>query len=345
MPFGRARILKILAALLFSCALVRGQNAPATAPAADEGRGGGRGGGGGAFSPVFGITVPAAGGGARGGRGGRGGGFGGGNMVTSLQNLRQQAVAEVGEEQADNLMQVWDSISYVERSLNTLNFGAMLRFGHVLARWIDRPMVPFPEELTPDEKKDWEPYLFQARTEQQALNLVDIQGMDMYQGWGAKMIFQRVIELDVPQMQSAINLVQGFEADAKDDASKHRWELFGKRLDAALCLLQSADHMVSYQAHLDRVRELHLKPDPNPPLGTGSDWARTDMMELARKEIDTMAHLRQLILSTKEPIIETSEEETIMALGPNIAEQIKDKIDTMNRHWRDYDRIFTGPNP
>jgi hypothetical protein len=86
----------------------------------------------------------------------------------------------------------------------------------------------------------------------------------------------------------------------------------------------------------------------NPPLGAASDWARTDMMELARKEIDTMIRLRQIIQSTKEPILETSDssdEETIMRLGPNVADQIKDKIDTMNKHWRDYDRIFTVPNP
>ena len=71
------------------------------------------------------------------------------------------------------------------------------------------------------------------------------------------------------------------------------------------------------------------------------------MMELARKEIDTMIRLRQIIQSTKEPILETADradEENVMRLGPNIAIQIKDKIDTMNRHWRDYDRIFTVPN-
>jgi hypothetical protein len=68
---------------------------------------------------------------------------------------------------------------------------------------------------------------------------------------------------------------------------------------------------------------------------------------LARKEIDTMIRLRQIIQSTKEPILETADradEESVMRLGPNVAAEIKDKIDTMNRHWRDYDRVFTAPN-
>ncbi len=42
----------------------------------------------------------------------------------------------------------WSALNEVERNLSILNFGGMLRFGHVLNRWITRPMVPFPQELT-----------------------------------------------------------------------------------------------------------------------------------------------------------------------------------------------------
>jgi len=34
-----------------------------------------------------------------------------------------------------------------------------------------------------------------------------------------------------------------------------------------------------------------------------------------------------------------------MRLGPDVAGQLQHKIDTMNAHWRDYDRLFTVPNP
>jgi len=106
--------------------------------------------------------------------------------------------------------------------------------------------------------------------------------------------------------------------------------------------------MVAYQAQLDRVKSLGAKPEQNPVLGVQSGWDRTDLMETARKEIDTMVNLRRLLQSTNEPILDlapTSAEETIMRLGPNVADQIKHKIDTMNAHWRDYDRLFTSPNP
>ena len=122
----------------------------------------------------------------------------------------------------------------------------------------------------------------------------------------------------------------------------------GKRLQAVIYLLQSADNMVDYQAQLDRVKSLGGKPEANPVLGVQSGWDRTDLMETARKEIDTMVNLNRLLESTKEPILDlapTPGEETIMRLGPNLTSQIKHKIEVMNGHWRDYDRLFTAPNP
>lgn len=319
-----------------------------------------------AFYPVVGIVVPNM---TRGGRGGRGGlvnlgdatsidfsyrmlkstrGAQPRNMIERLTNVRAFAVSEVGEEQADNLMEAWNSLDQASGNLDALNFGAMLQFGHVLNRWIVRPMVPFPSEMSWDEKKHYRRFLFQAKDEDQANNLIDIQAMRMFEGWGAKMLFQRVIETTVPQMRSAQNRIERVRDVAKDENSRKHWDLVAKRIEAATCLLHSADHMVSYQAHLDRVKQLGIKPEANPPLGVQNDWARADMMELARKEIDNMVRLRQIITSTSEPILETaatSEYETIMRLGPDTADQIKRKIDVMNAHWRDYDRIFSPPNP
>jgi hypothetical protein len=34
-----------------------------------------------------------------------------------------------------------------------------------------------------------------------------------------------------------------------------------------------------------------------------------------------------------------------MKLGPNFQSVLRQKVRTMNAHWRDYDRLFTMPNP
>lgn len=269
-------------------------------------------------------------------------------LAERVTTLRAFAATEVGEEQADNLVEVWSALNDAQRNLEILDFGGMLRFGHVLNRWITRPMVPFPEELTAAEKKDYRQFIFQAKGDEQAADLVDIQAMREYEGWGAHLLFQRTIELTLPRMNRAVYLVQGLASAAKDDAARAQWELTGKRLQAVIYLLESADDMVAYQAQLDRVTSVGAKPEANPVLGTQSSWDRTDLMETARKEIDTMVNLERLLESTSEPILDlapTPGEETIMRLGPNVTAQIKHKIDVMNAHWRDYDRLFTVPNP
>ena len=329
--------------------------------------GAGTGGGGGTFSPVVGIVVPSF---------NQRSGEAQPRVVANLgdaasvdfnyrllkatRNLPQKslseriaalrafAVTEVGEDQADNLVEVWSALNAVEQNLNALNFGQMLRFGHILNRWITRPMVPFLEKLTADEKKDYRKFLFQAKGEEQAGNLADIQGMRMYEGWGARLLFQRNLELTIPQMKNTQSRVEKIRDTAKTDDSRKYWDLTAKRLQAATYLLQSADNMVAYQAQLDRVKGLDITPEENPVLGVQSGWDRSDLMELARKEIDTMIALKRLIDSTKDPILDlapTAEEESIMRLGPNVSAQIKHKIDTMNAHWLDYDKLFTKPNP
>jgi hypothetical protein len=106
--------------------------------------------------------------------------------------------------------------------------------------------------------------------------------------------------------------------------------------------------MVAYQAHLDRANALGIKPEANPVLGVQGDWSREEMINLARREMDTAINLQALLASTNEPILDlapTSEEETIMRLGPDLPSALRRKVLTMSAHWRDYDRMFTLPNP
>jgi hypothetical protein len=271
-----------------------------------------------------------------------------GNVADKLAALRAFAATEAGEASADSLLAVWLLLDDADRRLDALDFGDMLQFGHVLNRWINRPMVPFPAELATADKAYYRPFLFQAKGEEQADNLIDIQGMRMYEGFGARLLFQRVIETVVPDVEGAMGHARRIRDAAPDDAARARWDLFARRLEAVVCLLHSADHMVAYQAQLDRVKALGVKPEANPVLGVQSSWDRTDLMETARKEIDNTARLLRLLQSTKEPILDlapVAEEETIMRLGPDLAAQLKCKIDIMNVHWMDYDRLFTAPNP
>ena len=262
--------------------------------------------------------------------------------------LHAFALSEVGEAQANNLVEVWLAMNDAQMYLQTLNFGDMLRMGHVLNRWLIRPMVPFPDELTTAEKEGFRKYLFQAKGEAQANDLTDIQAMRMYEGWGAHLLFDRTIELTLSRVERAQQLVAKIQASSTDETSREKWELMSLRLRALVDLLQSANDMVAYQAQLDRVKELRHLVEENPVLGVQSSWDRTDLMETARREIDVTLDLARLLESTRSPILDTAstvDQETIMRLGPDVAAQLEHKVQVMNAHWRDYGRLFTEPNP
>lgn len=272
----------------------------------------------------------------------------GGGQLAYLTGLRAVAVDEVGESQADTLMEIWSLIDEAEHGLTPLEFGDMLQFGHVLNRWINRPMLPFPADLKPEEKAYYRQFLFQAKGEEQADNLVDIQAMRMYEGYGAHLLFQRVIETTVPDVQAAIVRARRIRDAMTDQAQRSRWDLFSRRLEVAVCLLKTADNMVAYQAQLDRVKSLGVEPETDPVLGVQSSWDRTNLMQTARNEIENTVRLMRLLQGTREPLLDlapSSAEETIMRLGPDLTSQLQRKVEIMNEHWLDYDRLFTVPNP
>jgi len=256
------------------------------------------------------------------------------DLWTSLHDLASQLA---GKDKADDTLALWTATDEAERYLGTLNFGPVLTMGEILTRWINRPLVPFPDALSREETAYYRPYLFQAKGEEQANDLVDIQAMRMYEGWGARLLVQNIVEKVTANLSRAQSL-----------ATTLHDELLGQRLAALQCLVRNVDDVVQYQAQLDRVKSLKIKPDPNPVLGAQSGWDRTDMLRLARDEVDNALQLRQLLLSAKGPLLDlapTPGEETSRRLGPDLAAQLKRKMDIMNAHWDDYTRLFTAPNP
>jgi hypothetical protein len=266
------------------------------------------------------------------------------NEVDLWSALHSLASQTAGKDRADDLLSLWIATDEAERYLGTLNFGPVLTMGGILGRWVNRPLVPFPENLTKAEKSYYRPFLFQAKDEEQTDDLVDIQAMRMYEGWGARLLVQNIIEKVTGSLDRAEALVLRLR---EGSGSSSQWELLGQRLAALQCLVRGADDIVQYQAQLDRVKALSVKPDPNPVLGAQSGWDRTDLMRLARNEIDNAMRLRQLLLSAKGPLLDLAPspaEETIRRLGPDLPAQLKRKMDIMNAHWDDYKRLFTAPN-
>ncbi len=257
--------------------------------------------------------------------------------VERLSLLRDVAAASIGRDKANTLLELWLQIDEAESLLETLDFGPVLLMGCVLTRWINRPFVPFPEELPDEDLRTWKPFLLQAKSDAQAFNLADIQAMRMFEGWGSRLIVENVTGLVLRKINRAISLAGDIE-----DTS------MAIRLRVLRCFIRCVSHAVAYQAQLDRIKQIETPPTDNPPLGARGSWERDDLQGIARREISNAIDLRELWINSTEPLIDiasSAEEETITQLGPDLPDQLARKIAIMDSAWGDYDRLFTPPNP
>lgn len=258
-----------------------------------------------------------------------------------------QGVAEnfYGDSAADSAMDFWLALDDVEKQLASLNFGPFIFMGGLLARWITRPLVPFPAELSEDERRPFLPYLFQARDEASALNLIDIQAMRMFEGWGARLLVEQTIAVVMRHLHRARAAAESLPETPGTPAS-----LVLARLDLLGCFLLSGYHAVAYQAQLDRVKEAMMTDDraAPPPLGAAASWDRLDLVNLARAEIDNTIRAHQIMVAHPDGVVDMAPPgapETTMRLSRELPEHLWGKIETMNSKWRDYDRISAPANP
>ncbi len=269
------------------------------------------------------------------------------NQADMMRVLREHAIELAGVDGADDLLQIWLSLDMIANDLLVLNFGSVLFMGPILARWINRPLVPFPGELSPEEIAYYRPFLFQAKGEEQANNVIDIQAMRMFEGYGAKMLVQRVYEMVMANLTKAEKLAKGLQEKETDVSRKEGWKNLVNRLAVLHSLVQTIDNVIAYQAFLDLARSRGVEPEENPVLGVTASWDRQEIQRIARNEIDNAARLKRILESSSVPLILTApipEYETIRVLGPELPQQLQNKIDIMNKHWTDYNRLYTAPN-
>ena len=268
--------------------------------------------------------------------------------LSRLVFLKEIAAEEVGSDNAGALLSLWLALAEAGNYLRLFDSGGdLFLLGTVHQRWITRPLVPFPNELTSEEKSYYRRFQFQARSEEHADNLIDLQANRRLASlsFRSNLCFSilRSVRSHVRDSQGSLSAILKSLSGAK----RAEYEMLATRLRAVECLIANAENMIDYQAQLDRVKRLGIKPEETPIINTPSNWDRQAMLETARREIDNTAVLMEILKPNPQLILDVApvkEEEAIIRLGPDIIDQLQKKLNIMNSKWMDYDRIFTRPN-
>jgi hypothetical protein len=263
--------------------------------------------------------------------------------VSRMRLLRSIATERAGELGASALLDAWLAIHRVQRDTDILNFGGTTFYiGSVHQRWLTRPFVPFPEELTVQETMYYRKYQFQARSEDRARDLGDLQGTRQYRGLGGWAVSNNLFVRMLSELNRARGDLRTIGQVVGDDR-RQGFELLDARLRVFQILVDNCRDAIEFQYRLDIAgngrlsRPVEFQQD----LTDIPDWRA--IKDVARREIDNSSVLIDLLQSQKAPLIElakTSEEENIRMLGPDLVDQLRKKVRIMIAHWQDYERLF-----
>ena len=272
-------------------------------------------------------------------------------LTGRYQLLNDFAADFVGKEHADELVQAWDNIERAHDFMEHLNTGGhIFTLGTVHQRWLTRPLVGFPGELKPEEKQYYREFQFQAQSEADADNLVDLQGYRWLSGFSSVFAYTALFyQKFAPKVESAAKIFKKLIPFAKDKDVAHYLEMQSKKAEMYFCIGRNALHMISYQEILDRTDFTKTPEDTVLEADEQGDIRLYKLHRIHRDEVNNTVRIIRLIESTPEPLLQhapSDEFETVMTLGTRekVLKDLYKKIEIMENHRRDLLRVYKDYN-
>ncbi len=256
--------------------------------------------------------------------------------------IREVAAAYAGEAEADNLVEAFHEVGQAVASFRRMGGDAVLCVGVVNQRWLTRPFVPFPLELTDAERSYYRPFQFQANSEAEAADLMNTQGVEFIHGYSGAWLASANLDYAAGTVRAAAGRFAGIADRIADPEKRDRLGTTAARLRAYACLLQTARNAVKYQAILDRTDTTKaVKQVPIYPLD--GDQRLRELQAITRDEIDNVNELIGLLQAARHPLLvvaPTPAAEDIFLLNPDLVPQLRRKVRIMLDHQLDGNRIY-----
>ena len=269
-------------------------------------------------------------------------------VIGKYTALLEMAESFVGKDNAETLVEAWELTGQVYDRFEHLDTGGhIFVLGTVQQRWLTRPLVAFPAELKPEEKNYYREFQFQAQTEADADNLLDLQANRWLSGVGGRTLYRMVYHRTLPLLKQAISKMSSLIPCAVDETAKQYITSQSEKLKVWKCLMTNAMNVIGFQFYLDETDYSTPPTDKSYDISTQGDIRFYKMSEIVRTEINNMLELIDILRGAKQPVIhqaESKEFENIMLLGPDLIEQLEKKISIMENHRRDFERLYKSFN-
>ncbi len=257
--------------------------------------------------------------------------------------MRQVAALLVGEQGAPLLVDAWfhlheGLLHYSHDGLGVLTYGA------VHQRWINRPFVLFPQELTAEESDYYRPYQFQALGQEQANDLLDMQNIECLRGFSAAFLMSESVRKGQGAFDQAVLKLQRL-CELLDGAKKENYELMIRRIRVYQHLMRTCANAAKFQTLVDDIDD-QAQPSLSCRWPTRNDPRIEQYQNITRDEIDNAFETAQLLEGYEKQILQIAEPggEDVFVFGPDLVAQIRKKAQTMLKHQLDGNRVFERHN-
>jgi hypothetical protein len=216
-------------------------------------------------------------------------------------------------------------------------------YGVVHQRWINRPFVLFPEELTEDERLYYRRFQFQALDEKHANDLLDMQNIECARGFSAAFLLSETARKAAASFNKAISLLEDLKG--KKPELKDKAVMLTRRLKVYNCLIKTCVNAALFQDLVDHI-DFSTEPALDCRWPARNDPRIEQYQNIIRSEIDNAYELAGLLEGYEEQIfhMDSEENEDIFVFGPNLVSQIRKKAEIMLNHELDGNRVFERHN-
>lgn len=251
------------------------------------------------------------------------------------------------EDPADRLVHVWESVDRAVHAIGQIRqkgFGMALPFCAVSMRWLTRPLVPRPEELTSEETAHYREFLFSPGAAKDNPHFGYVLGKGVFRGESVMWMARWCLQEAIGTLRGAASALDALIAGVSDTQKAGALRVYGARVRALACLATNARNTIMYQYALDTAGQPMFGPNAmDYDDNMIRDHRSLGMRKIAREELDNTAELIALIEANDDKIIEhadTPEEESVFMLGPDPVADLNRKMDIMWDHWQDYETLY-----
>ena len=265
----------------------------------------------------------------------------------AMQCLHDFAIDEAGPAHAEELMEVWHLVDTYYNSVKAIDEGGpLLLLGILNQRWLIRPLVPLPLELEEDVRNEYRPFQFQANSEREAADLMDLQGARLVSGHSAAFITKNMLGNGRKALQKAHAILKTIYPEFPAH-TQGAYAFICHQLLVLDSVARTAQNCIAYQEVLDRS-DFSQPPVETPIWHVPSDQRLLILQEVARDEIDNthtlMGLLEKYPLDRELAVAPSCAEEDVFLLSPRLLEQLAKKHRVMVRELQTLYRLYTRFN-